>query len=79
MDNNKQLKVAFRSGVEAQGKYQSGVAGDPEMDGLTLYGKKALLVHRELDSQGTGKYQWYNFFLCGLGIFSTLCERKPLD
>lgn len=31
---------------------------DPEMDGLTLYEKKALLVNRELDSHGMGKYQW---------------------
>ena len=28
---------------------------DPEMDGLTLYEKKALLVNRELDSHGMGE------------------------
>lgn len=33
------------------------VLNDPEMDGLTLYEKKALLVNRELDSHGMGKYQ----------------------
>lgn len=37
----------------------SGVSSDPEMEGLTLYEKKALLVNRELDSHGMGKYQWY--------------------
>lgn len=35
------------------------IINDPEMDGLTLYEKKALLVNRELDSHGMGKYQWY--------------------
>ena len=40
---------------------------DPEFDGLTLYEKKALLVNRELDSHGMGKYQWWIFFLCGFG------------
>lgn len=34
-----------------------GIANDPEMEGLTLYEKKALLVNRELDSQ-------YIFSLC---------------
>ena len=32
-------------------------ANDPEMEGLSLYEKKALLVNRELDSHGMGKYQ----------------------
>ena len=45
---------------------------DPEMEGLTLYEKKALLVNRELDSYGMGKYQWYIFFLCGFGYFIDL-------
>ena len=45
---------------------------DPEMHGLSLYEKKALLVNRELDSHGMGKYQWYIFFLCGLGYFIDL-------
>lgn len=37
--------------------YQNGTIQDPEMDGLSLYEKKALLVNRELDSFGMGKYQ----------------------
>ena len=45
---------------------------DPQMEGLTLYEKKALLVNRELDSHGMGKYQWYIFFLCGFGYFIDL-------
>ena len=48
------------------------VSADPEMEGLTLYEKKALLVNRELASQGMGKYQWMIFFLCGFGYFLDL-------
>lgn len=33
------------------------VFDDSEMDGLSLYEKKVLLVNRELDSHGMGKYQ----------------------
>lgn len=32
------------------------VLNDPEMEGLTLYEKKALLVNRELNSHGMGEY-----------------------
>lgn len=52
--------------------YQNGHFRDPEMEGLTLYEKKALLVNRELDSHGMGKYQWYIFFLCGFGYLVDL-------
>lgn len=45
---------------------------DPEMHGLSLYEKKALLVNRELTSQGMGKYQWMIFVLCGFGYFLDL-------
>ncbi|KAL8805288.1 MAG: hypothetical protein Q9182_002056 [Xanthomendoza sp. 2 TL-2023] len=50
----------------------TGLVNDPEMDGLSLYEKKALLVNRELDSHGMGKYQWYIFFLCGMGYMIDL-------
>lgn len=36
---------------------RNGVLNDSEMDGLSLYEKKVLLVNRELDSHGMGKYQ----------------------
>lgn len=51
---------------------QNGFQQDPEMEGLSLYEKKALLVNRELDSHGMGKYQWYIFFLCGFGYLIDL-------
>ena len=45
---------------------------DPEMEGLSLYEKKALLVNRELDSHGMARYQWWIWGLCGLGYFIDL-------
>ncbi|KAE8440922.1 hypothetical protein EG329_006319 [Mollisiaceae sp. DMI_Dod_QoI] len=42
------------------------------MDGLSLYEKKSLLIQRELDAMGMGRYQWYIWFLCGLGYFLDL-------
>ena len=48
------------------------LSSDPELEGLTLYEKKALLVNRELDRQGMGKYQWAIFALCGFGYFLDL-------
>ncbi len=57
---------------EGRLNHQNGHLRDPEMEGLTLYEKKALLVNRELDSHGMGKYQWYIFFLCGFGYLVDL-------
>ena len=58
--------------LEGRALYPHGSPQDPEMEGLTLYEKKALLVNRELDSHGMGKYQWYIFFLCGFGYLIDL-------
>lgn len=52
------------------------ILDDPGFRGLTLYEKKALLVNRELDAHGMGKYQWWIFFLCGFGYF--LVEAVPI-
>ena len=43
---------------EGRPSFRNGVIDNPEMDGLTLYEKKAVLINREFDSQGMGKYQW---------------------
>lgn len=42
------------------------------LEGLTLYEKKCVLVNREIDAQGMGKYQWYIWGLCGFGYFLDL-------
>ena len=58
MAKGKDLGIAMKgdSPERRSGTY-SGVQNDPEMEGLTLYEKKALLVNRELDSHGMGRYQ----------------------
>jgi len=48
------------------------IAGDPELDGLTLYEKKCVLINREIDSNGMGRYQWYIWCLCGFGYLLDL-------
>jgi len=45
---------------------------DPELEGLTLYEKKCILINREIDSHGMGKYQWYIWSLCGFGYLLDL-------
>lgn len=50
----------------------SGIFNDPELEGLTLYEKKCVLINRELDSHGMGKYQWSIWGLCGFGYFLDL-------
>ena len=46
---------------------------DPhELEGLTLYEKKCVLVNREIDSMGMGRYQWCLWGLCGFGYLLDL-------
>jgi hypothetical protein len=48
-----------------------GVAPE-DLEGLSLYEKKCVLINREIDNNGFGKYQWYIWSLCGLGYFIDL-------
>ena len=73
MDIDKDLNIDLKGDApEGNTTYLNGSRHDPEMEGLTLYEKKALIVNRELDSHGMGKYQWYIFFLCGFGYLIDL-------
>jgi hypothetical protein len=47
-------------------------AHDAELAGLTLYEKKCVLVNRELEVLGMGRYQWYVWLLCGFGYMIDL-------
>ncbi|KAI1326931.1 major facilitator superfamily domain-containing protein [Xylariaceae sp. FL0255] len=48
-------------------------ASDPhDLDGLTLYEKKCVLINREIDAMGMGRYQWYIWALCGFGYLIDL-------
>ena len=42
------------------------------LEGLSLYEKKCVLINREIDRQGMGKYQWYIWSLCGFGYLLDL-------
>jgi hypothetical protein len=66
------VNIASDSPEDVRPKSRGEFQDDTEMEGLTLYEKKALLVNRELNSQGMGKYQWYIFFLCGFGYLVDL-------
>lgn len=43
-----------------------------EFEEMSLYEKKCVLINRELDSHGMGRYQWYIWFLCGFGYLLDL-------
>lgn len=49
-----------------------GVLVDPDLEGLSLYDKKCVLVNREIDAMGMGRYQWYIWCLCGFGYLLDL-------
>jgi MFS family permease len=43
-----------------------------KLEGLTLYEKKCILINREIDSHGMGRYQWCIWLLCGFGYLIDL-------
>lgn len=42
------------------------------MEGRSLYDKKCMIVNREIERMGMGRYQWCVWGLCGLGYFIDL-------
>lgn len=57
--------------VEPRSSHES-VARIQNMEGKTLYEKKCMLVNREMDSMGMGRYQWCIWLLCGFGYLLDL-------
>ncbi|KAI9713884.1 MAG: hypothetical protein M1820_000614 [Bogoriella megaspora] len=47
-------------------------SGSEELQGLSLYERKCVIINREIDSHGMGKYQWYIWCLCGFGYMLDL-------
>jgi len=43
-----------------------------DMEGMTVYEKKCVLINREIDNNGMGRYQWYIWCLCGFGYLLDL-------
>lgn len=64
------LEVAEASEAERVGSL--GTVDLSGLQGLSLYEQKCVLVNREIDSQGMGKYQWYIWGLCGFGYLLDL-------
>ena len=44
---------------EEQPSHERLGGGFEDLEGFSLYEKKSILINREIDSQGMGKYQWY--------------------
>lgn len=49
-------------GHEGQAAWMSG------MEGLTLFEKKCVLINREVNDMGMGRYQWCLWALCGWSL-----------
>ncbi|TRX97531.1 hypothetical protein FHL15_001809 [Xylaria flabelliformis] len=59
--------------------YRDGTTKEPisqvdvnKLPGITLYEKKCLLINREIDAMGMGRYQWVVWGLCGFGYLIDL-------
>lgn len=64
-------KITQGSGPKAANNETGDVLPD-EMEGLTLYEKKCVLINHEIDNNGMGRYQWYIWGLCGFGYMLDL-------
>jgi len=67
-------KDAGPPGVSLSPSDSDGIlAVDPyELEGLSQLEKKFVLINREIDRNGMGRYQWYIWFLCGFGYLLDL-------
>lgn len=50
----------------------SSLVSPEGLEGKTLYEKKCILIDREINSMGMGKYQWCLWGLCGFGYLLDL-------
>ncbi|KAF2428117.1 MFS general substrate transporter [Tothia fuscella] len=57
---------------DPEGFHSPPVESDHQMEGLTLFEKKCILINREIDAHGMGKYQWWIWGLCGFGYLLDL-------
>lgn len=60
------------AGRERRSQPPAAVLSGLDLEGLSLYDKKCVLVNREIDAMGMGKYQWYIWSLCGFGYMLDL-------
>lgn len=57
---------------QGDGTRSESLSDQSTLDGLSLYEKKCILINREIDSHGMGRYQWYIWSLCGFGYLLDL-------
>jgi sugar phosphate permease len=74
----KSLKLRSRDRSPPSPDHLESVSSPPgeldlsQLEGLTLYEKKCVLINREIDAQGMGRYQWNIWCLCGFGYLLDL-------
>ncbi|KAF2722605.1 MFS general substrate transporter [Polychaeton citri CBS 116435] len=56
----------------AFGRPSIGHVSYDELEGLSLFEKKCVLINKEMDSNGMGRYQWCIWSLCGFGYLLDL-------
>jgi len=67
-------KERYRAGSDSPEEpvRSQSLTDELQLDGLSLYEKKCILINREIDSHGMGKYQWWIWGLCGFGYMLDL-------
>ncbi|KAH5063442.1 hypothetical protein HBI65_154220 [Parastagonospora nodorum] len=81
-DNRRPRNMASAAEQHDHEKLTNGDQSSPERsdhlaselpdEGSTLYDKKCILINREIDAMGMGRYQWYLWALCGFGYMIDL-------
>ncbi|KZF26345.1 MFS general substrate transporter [Xylona heveae TC161] len=71
-EDETQVPAIYASPATVADADSAGTTVDPEMEGLTLFERKCVLVNRELDAMGMGRYQWCIWCLCGFGYMLDL-------
>ena len=69
-----EVSPASRSSQEALGDVPrvNSIVPPEDLEGKTLYEKKCILIDREINNMGMGKYQWCLWGLCGFGYLLDL-------
>ena len=68
-----ETKESLKGADSPRGDYERNngrtIGGVPydQLEGLTLYEKKCVLINHEIDTNGMGRYQIYIWLLCGFG------------
>ncbi|KAH4002306.1 hypothetical protein HBI81_158260 [Parastagonospora nodorum] len=60
------------NGDQSSPERSDHLASELSDEGSTLYDKKCILINREIDAMGMGRYQWYLWALCGFGYMIDL-------